>query len=306
MSPERNPLSLGNTRMGLRKILGLRKTWLTLMFASCLASGFASPLFAAQSDSSQSGGSLTGSEEHAVPARQSWTFAGPFGKFDPEQLQRGFKVYHDVCSNCHSLKFVAFRDLADPQGPDFSDAQVKALAATYKIEDGPNDAGEMYQRPGRPSDPFPWVFANPEAAKAALGAVPPDMSLLAKARTYARPFPLFILDAVTEYQEQGPDYIVAILNGFTHPDDLHWNLYFPGHVIAMPKPLSDGQVAYTDGAPQTLAQYSQDVAAFLYWAAEPKLEDRKKTGLRVVAFLIVFAVLLYFTKKRIWEGVAGH
>jgi ubiquinol-cytochrome c reductase cytochrome c1 subunit len=289
MSPERNPPTLENTRMRLRKILGLRKTWLALMLASGL--GFAPPLLAAD-------------EGNAVPARQSWTFAGPLGKFDPEQLQRGFKVYHDVCSACHSLKFVAFRDLADPEGPGFSEGQVKALAATYKVEDGPNDAGEMYQRPGRPSDQFPWTFANPEAAKAALGAVPPDMSLLAKARTYARPFPLFVFDAFTQYQEQGPDYIVAILNGFTHPDDPHWNLYFPGHVIAMPKPLSDGQVTYTDGAPQTLAQYSRDVAAFLYWAAEPRLEDRKKTGLRVIAFLIVFLGLLHFTKKRIWAGVS--
>jgi ubiquinol-cytochrome c reductase cytochrome c1 subunit len=290
-------------RMGLRNMFGLSKTWLAVLLAGGLVFGVAPRVLAAESDSSQSSGTLNSSEEHAVPARQSWTFAGPFGKFDPAQLQRGFKVYHDVCSNCHSLKLVAFRDLADPEGPDFTDGQVKALAATYKVEDGPNDAGEMYQRPGRPSDHFPWVFANPEAAKAALGAVPPDMSLLAKARTYARPFPLFILDAFTQYQEQGPDYIVAILNGYTHPNDDHWNLYFPGHVIAMPRPLKDGAVQYTDGAPQTLTQYSHDVAAFLAWAAEPTLEDRKKTGLRVVAFLIVFAGLLYFTKKRIWEGV---
>ncbi|MFZ0559301.1 MAG: cytochrome c1 [Methylovirgula sp.] len=274
--------------------------------ALVLGVALASPVFAAQSDSSQSGGGINASETHAVPERQSWTFAGPFGKFDPEQLQRGFKVYHDVCSNCHSLKLVAFRDLADPQGPAFSEAQVKALAAAYKIEDGPNDAGEMFTRPGRPSDHFPWVFANPEAAKAALGAVPPDMSLLAKARTYARPFPLFIFDAFTQYQEQGPDYIVAILNGYTHPGDDHWNLYFPGHTIAMPRPLKDGAVQYTDGAPETLTQYSHDVAAFLTWAAEPKLDERKQMGFEVIIFLIVFAGLLYFTKKRIWAGVAGH
>jgi ubiquinol-cytochrome c reductase cytochrome c1 subunit len=279
----------------------LRRSSFVAVLASSISLACALPLAAAQSSSSQS---LSSDEEHAVPARQPWTFAGPLGKFDPEQLQRGFKVYHDVCSTCHSLKLVAFRDLAEPEGPDFSEAQLKALAATYKIKDGPNEAGEMFERPGRPSDHFPWTFANPEAAKAALGAVPPDMSLLAKARTYARPFPLFIFDAVTQYQEQGPDYIVAILNGYTHPDDPHWNLYFPGHVIAMPKPLSDGQVKYPDGAPETLMQYSRDVAAFLYWAAEPKLEDRKKMGLRVIAFLIVFAGLLYFTKKRIWEGEA--
>ena len=277
----------GNARIRVRNAPRLR----TILGAALLGLCCAAPL------------SFAAADEQALPARQSWSFAGPFGKFDPEQLQRGFKVYHDVCSNCHSLKLLAFRDLADPDGPDFSEAQVQALAATYKIEDGPNDAGEMFTRPGRPSDHFPWTFANPEAAKAALGAVPPDMSLLAKARSYPRPFPLFILDAFTEYQEQGPDYIVAILNGYTHPDDPHWNLYFPGHVIAMPMPLADGVVAYTDGAPQTLQQYSRDVAAFLYWAAEPKLEERKQTGLRVVAFLIVFALLLYFTKRRIWAGL---
>ncbi|HLH12467.1 MAG TPA: cytochrome c1 [Methylovirgula sp.] len=272
-----------------------RKSYLVL----ALVGGLALSLGAARADTSQS----SAPEMQPQVARQSWSFAGPFGKFDPEQLQRGFKVYHDVCSACHSLNLVSFRDLADPTGPAFSEAQVKALAATYKIEDGPNDSGQMFQRPGRPSDHFPWTFPNPEAAKAALGAVPPDMSDLAKARTYPRPFPLFIFDAFTQYQEQGPDYIVALLNGFTRPDDPHWNLYFPGHKIAMPKPLTDGQVKYTDGSPETLAQYSRDVAAFLYWAAEPKLDERKEMGLRVIAFLLVFAALLYFTKRRIWEGV---
>ena len=115
--------------------------------------------------------------EQPNPPRQEWSFHGPFGRFDQAQLQRGFQVYHEVCSNCHSLELVAFRNLADPGGPGFSEAQVKALAATYKIKDGPNDAGEMFERPGRPSDYFPWNFANEQAAKAALGAVPPDMSL---------------------------------------------------------------------------------------------------------------------------------
>jgi ubiquinol-cytochrome c reductase cytochrome c1 subunit len=244
--------------------------------------------------------------EGQTPPRQAWSFHGPLGKFDQEQLQRGFKVYHDVCSTCHSLNLVAFRDLAEAGGPSFSDAQVKALAATYQVEDGPNESGQMFKRPGRPSDRFPPPFPNPEAAKAVFGAAPPDMSDLAKARSFQRPFPLFIFDAFTAYQEQGPDYIVAILNGFTHPNDPNWNEYFPGHHIAMPKPLTDGQVQYTDGAPQTVQQYSRDVAAFLYWAAEPKLEERKALGFRVMIFLIVFAALLYFTKKRIWSGVAGH
>lgn len=242
--------------------------------------------------------------EEPIPPRQSWSFAGPFGTFNQAQLQRGYKVYHDVCSNCHSMKLLSFRDLAEPGGPDFSEAQVKALAATYKVKAGPNEAGKMYERPGRPSDPFPSPFPNKEAAAAAFGTAPPDMSDLAKARSIARPFPLFIVDLFTQYQEQGPDYIVGILNGYTHPKDPNWNAYFPGHKIAMPNPLSAGAVTYSDGSPQTVQQYSEDVAAFLFWAAEPKLEARKRLGFDVMLFLIVFAGLMYFTKKKIWAGVA--
>jgi ubiquinol-cytochrome c reductase cytochrome c1 subunit len=237
--------------------------------------------------------------EGLMPPRQTWSFHGPFGTFDQAQLRRGFQVYHSVCGTCHSLNLVAFRDLAAPGGPGFSAAEVKALAASYQIEDGPNDQGQMFKRPGRPSDHFPPPFPNPETAKAVFGTAPPDLSDIAKARGFSRPFPLFIFDAVTQYQEQGPDYIVALLNGFTRPNDPNWNLYFPGHKIAMPKPLADGIVPYSDGTKPTLAHYSRDVAAFLYWAAEPKLEAR-------MAFLIVFASLLYFTKKRIWAGVGGH
>jgi ubiquinol-cytochrome c reductase cytochrome c1 subunit len=274
---------------------------LLIGLAALMGFGIASAAAFADPPSSTMGG-----QETPTPPRQAWSFHGPFGKFDQEQLQRGFKVYQTVCSGCHSMNLVAFRDLEDESGPGFSEAQVKTLAATYQIEDGPNDQGQMFKRAGRPSDHFPAPFANPEAAKAVFGAAPPDMSDLAKARGFERPFPLFIFDAFTEYQEQGPDYIVAILNGFTHSDDPHWNEYFPGHRIAMPKPLNDGAVKYTDGAPETVEQYSHDIAAFLYWAAEPKLEERKSMGLRVMIFLIVFAVLLYFVKKRIWSGVAGH
>ena len=244
-----------------------------------------------------------GPNEEPIPPRQSWSFAGAFGQFDQAQLQRGFEVYQKVCSNCHSMKLLSFRDLSEPGGPSFSEGQVKALAATYKVQDGPNDQGQMFERPGRPSDRFPSPFPNDEAAAASFGAAPPDMSDLAKARSFPRPFPLFIIDAFTQYQEKGPDYIVGILNGYTHADDPNWNAYFPGHKIAMPKPLTDGAVAYTDGAPQTVAQYSKDVAAFLYWSAEPKLEARKKLGFHVIIFLIVFAGLLYFTKKKIWANV---
>ncbi len=249
------------------------------------------------------------SHEQPNPPRQAWSFHGPFGRFDRAQLQRGFQVYHEVCSNCHSLALVAFRNLADPGGPGFSEAQVKALAATYKIKDGPNDAGEMFERPGRPSDYFPWNFANEQAAKAALGAVPPDMSLLAKARTYERGFPLFLIDPFIQYQEQGADYIYALLTGYTEQNDLNWDEYFPGHKIAMPDPLSDGLIDYADGSPETVQQYAEDVAAFLTWAAEPKLDERKRLGLRVLVFLIVYAGLLLLVKKKIWSRAAakpGH
>jgi ubiquinol-cytochrome c reductase cytochrome c1 subunit len=239
--------------------------------------------------------------EQLTPPPQQWSFAGPLGFYDQAQLQRGFQVYREVCSNCHPLKFIAFRNLADPGGPGFSEQQVKALAATYKIKDGPNDSGEMFERPGRPSDYFPWNFPNDQAARAALGAVPPDMSLLANARSYERGFPYFLIDFFTQYQEQGPDYIYALLNGYTKDDDPSWNNYFPGHKIAMPKPLTDGIVDYADGSPKTVPQYAKDVTAFLMWAAEPKLEERKKLGMSVLGFLGVYALLLFAAKKKIWS-----
>ncbi|MEJ0095651.1 MAG: cytochrome c1 [Methylocella sp.] len=251
----------------------------------------------------QASGGMT---EAPKPELQNWSFAGPFGKFNRPQLQRGYQVYRQVCANCHSMKLVAFRDLAESSGPAFSEAQVKALAATFKVKDGPNQAGEMFERPGRPSDYFPSPFPNPEAASAALGAAPPDMSLLAKARDFRRGFPLFVLDAFTQYQEQGVDYIYALLNGYTKADDSNWNEFFPGHHIAMPSPLSDGLVNYTDGSPKTVPQYAKDISAFLMWAAEPKLEDRKSLGFAVLIYLAIFAGLLYAVKKRIWAKLGPH
>ena len=241
--------------------------------------------------------------EPEIPPYVDWSFAGLFGHYDVAQLQRGYQVYKEVCSNCHSMKLVAFRDLEDL---DYTVPQVKALAATYQVDDGPNDKGEMYKRPGRPADYFPSPFPNPEAAAAAYGKAPPDMSDLAKARSWERGFPLFILDFFTQAEEtEGPTYIHAVLNGYTKADDPKYNIYMPNHKIAMPKPLSDGQVEYTDGSPQTLDQYSKDVSAFLMWTAEPKLEQRKEMGLRVMIFLLVFATLLFFVKKRIWAKVGG-
>jgi cytochrome c1 len=272
------------------------KTKLSLAILGLAAALVAGPVLAA------------GGHDTKLPERQPWSFAGPFGKFDRAQLQRGFQVYREVCSNCHSMKRVAFRNLSEEGGPQFSEAQVKALAAEYKIKDGPNDAGDMFERPGRPSDKFPAPFANEAAARAALGAAPPDFSLLAKARGFSRGFPLFLVDALPipggAYQEHGPDYIVALLNGYSKADDPNWNDYMPGNKIAMAAPLADGAVDYTDGSPKTLLQYSRDVAAFMMWAAEPKLEERKKTGFRAMAFLLVFAGLLYYTKKKVWADVA--
>jgi ubiquinol-cytochrome c reductase cytochrome b/c1 subunit len=246
-----------------------------------------------------------------APPRQHWPFSGPFGVYDQAQLQRGFKIYREVCSNCHSLKLLSFRNLADPGGPGFTEAQAATIAASFQVTDGPNDQGEMFQRAGKIADYFPPPFANDQAARAALGgSLPPDMSVLAKARSYEWGFPRFIIDAFTEYQEDGPDYIHAILNGyadapagFTLPPGAQYNQYFPGHAIGMPKPLSDGQVEYTDGTPATVDQYGRDVAAFLMWAAEPTLDARKRLGFQVMVFLIVFTGLLYFTKKRVWHAV---
>jgi ubiquinol-cytochrome c reductase cytochrome b/c1 subunit len=252
--------------------------------------------------------------ETPPPPRQSWSFSGPFGMFDRAQLQRGLKVYREVCAACHGLTRVAFRNLADAGGPSFSAAQARQIASEYQIQDGPNDQGEMFQRAGQVADYFPSPFANEAAARVANGgAAPPDLSVITKARTYERGFPWFVLDMFTQYQEHGPDYVTALLEGyedapagFALPEGSNYNKYFPGHAIKMPQPLKDGQVEYSDGSPQTLAQYAQDVTAFLAWAAEPHLEARKRVGFQVMIFLIVFAGLLYFTKKKVWKEVELH
>lgn len=250
-------------------------------------------------------------EAQVPPPPQKWSFAGPFGKYDEAQLQRGFKIYREVCSSCHSMNLLSFRNLAEPGGPGFSEAQIGTIASEYRISDL-DDQGNPIQRPGRPADHFPPPFANELAAKASNGGTaPPDMSTLAKARTYQRGFPWFVIDMVTQYQEQGPDYIAALVNGFKDPppkgfqlpSGAHYNEYFPGHAIAMPPPLQAGQVKYDDGTPETIEQYSKDVAAFLMWAAEPHLVQRKRIGFQVMVFLIVLSGLLYFTKKKVWSAV---
>ncbi len=248
------------------------------------------------------------------PNRYDWSFSGVFGRYDKAQIKRGFKVYKEVCSTCHSIKMLAFRNLSQRGGPEFSPEDVEQLAASYKVKDGPNDAGEMYDRPGRASDRFPPPFANEQAARAALaGAYPPDFSVLAKARGYSRGFPFFLFDAVPgfAYQEHGVDYIVSLLKGYTDPpadvklpDGQYYNLFMAGRRIGMPPPLSDGAVTYDDGAQPTVDQYAKDVSAFMMWVAEPHLDARKSVGFGVVSFLLVFAGLLYMVKRRIWSNVA--
>jgi ubiquinol-cytochrome c reductase cytochrome c1 subunit len=254
--------------------------------------------------------------EHATPhyplhkpKQQDWSFAGPFGKYDKGQLQRGLKVYTEVCSACHSMNLVSFRTL---EGLGYSEAQVKAFAANYEVQDGPNSDGEMYMRKAVPSDHFPSPYANHEAAAASNnGAAPPDFSLIAKARGITRGFPQFVFDIFTQYQEGGPDYIYSLLTGYEEEkpahlevaEGTHYNPYFANAAaLAMAKPISDDQVTYDDGSPQTVDQYAHDVAAFLMWAAEPHLEERKRTGFMVMVFLLIFTGLIYLTKKSVYAN----
>jgi ubiquinol-cytochrome c reductase cytochrome b/c1 subunit len=255
------------------------------------------------------GSAALAAEPGAKPERQPWSFSGPFGLYNRAQLQRGFQVYREVCAQCHALKYIAFRHLASPGGPGFSEAQARVIAAEYQITDGPDDAGEMFQRPGRLSDRFPYPAPNEQALRGRFGgALPPDLSVITKARGYEVGLPGGLLDFFRQYQEHGVDYLYALLTGYENPPSgvqlsptLFWNKYFPGNRIAMRKPLNDGLVEYSDGSPQTVDQYSRDVAAFLAWTAEPHLEARKRIGFQVMIFLIVFAGLLYFTKKKVWS-----
>ncbi|MHC5307886.1 cytochrome c1 [Bartonella sp. LJL80] len=241
------------------------------------------------------------------PEKQTWSFSGPFGTFDRAQLQRGLKVYKEVCSTCHSLKYVAFRDL---KALGYNDEQIKAFARQYEVTDGPNSEGEMFTRAGQPTDYFPSPFANDELAKFANnGALPGDLSLMARARAVSLPFPAFIADVLTNYSSAGPDYITGLLTGYQNPPegtevaDGNWyNPYFiSGSTLAMAPPLSDSIVGYEDGTAETVENYARDVSAFLTWTADPHMETRKKTGFRVILFLLVFAVLSYAVKRRIWN-----
>ena len=243
------------------------------------------------------------------PKEQSWSFAGPFGTWDLGQLQRGFKVYQEVCASCHSIEQIAFRNLGEI---GFSEAQVKAIAAEYEVTDGPNADGEMFERPAKPADRIPGPYANvEEGASLNNGAAPPDFSLLAKARAPERGFPTFVFDVFTLYAENGPDYIYSLLTGYQDAPEgaelsegTHYNPYFiAGSALAMAPPLDDGLVDYDDGSPQTADQYAKDVSAFMMWAAEPTLVARKALGFKVMIFLLIFAGLLYLTKKQVFRDL---
>ena len=243
------------------------------------------------------------------PKHAHWSFGGPFGHWDVGQLQRGLKVYKEVCSACHSLNLVAFRNL---EALGYSEDQVKAFASEYTVTDGPNAEGEMFERAAVPADRFPAPFPNEEAAAYANnGAAPPDFSLLAKARAPERGFPWFIFDVFTLYAENGPDYIYSLMTGYEDapegeevPEGAHYNPYFVGGpALAMASPLSDEIVTYDDGSPETVDQYARDVAAFMMWAAEPSLVERKSLGFKVMVALLLLAILFYLSKKAVWSAL---
>jgi ubiquinol-cytochrome c reductase cytochrome c1 subunit len=229
--------------------------------------------------------------EDNVPLRRpsgGWPHQGLFGVYDRIALKRGFRIYHDICSSCHSMKLLSYRDL---EQIGFAGAEVKVLAAEAKVVDEPNDQGDMGTRPGRPSDTFALPFPNDQAARQANnGALPPDLSLIIKARAGHE------------------NYVYSLLTGYGPPpagekipEGMYYNPYFPGHQISMLQPLTDGILTYTDGTPATVEQMAKDVVQFLAWAAEPNLEERHRTGVKVLLFLIVFAVLMYLVKRKIWE-----
>ncbi|WP_026380949.1 cytochrome c1 [Afifella pfennigii] len=254
------------------------------------------------------------------PEEVEWSFAGPFGTYDQQQLQRGFQIYREVCAACHSLDLVPFRALGWEGGPNFSEEAVKQLASEYMITDGPDEFGDMFERAGQPYDYFPSPFPNDKAAAFANnGVAPPDLSVMAKARGVTRGFPTFVFDLFTAYQENGPDYVHALLTGYEDPpEDMevrpgqYYNPYYLyAATLAMPPPLFDDMITYAQNeddnpdndVPQTVDQYSRDVSAFLMWAAEPHMETRKSMGFSVLAFLIILTGLTYYTKRKVWANV---
>ena len=223
--------------------------------------------------------------------KTNWSFKGIFGTFDRASLQRGYQVYQEVCSGCHSAQHVSYRNLSEKGGPEFSVEETKAIAAQFEVEDGPNSDGEMFTRLGRLSDKFVKPYPNVEASTAANGgAYPPDMSVLAKAR------------------KGGADYIYSLLlgyeeapTGFELDEGVYYNKYMSGNRIKMLAPLSDGLVEYSDGTQSTTAQMAKDVTTFLVWAAEPHLESQHRMGFKVIIYLIILLTLVYMSKQKVWS-----
>ena len=246
------------------------------IFAALVATLLAGPALAAGGD--------------VALTKRDWSFNGPFGTFDKAAMQRGFQVYREVCAGCHSMQYIAFRNFADL---GYNEAEIKAIAAEYDVEDGPNDEGEMFTRPGIPADRMPSPYPNDNAARAGNGgALPPDLSLIAKARA------------------NGPDYLYSLLIGYKEapasmnvPDGMYYNDAYPGNLIAMPQPLYGDDVTYADGADTSIGGSAADLTQFLMWAAEPKMEARKRIGVAVVFFLSIFVVLSVMAKRRVWADL---
>jgi len=233
-------------------------------------------------------GSAHASGEKIHLEKQDWSFDGIFGTYDRAALKRGYQIYSEVCVSCHSLNYVAYRNLMDI---GFAEATVKEIAAEFEVEDGPNDDGEMYLRPARPSDRFVAPYANEKASRAANnGAYPPDLSLMAKARKGG---PDYLFGLLTRYHEEAPE-------GHELADGMSYNEVFSGHQIAMAPPLSDDMVEYEDGTPATLVQHAKDISTFLAWTASPEAEERKRLGIKVMLFLFVWTGMLIALKKKIW------
>lgn len=222
-------------------------------------------------------------------SHQEWTFDGIFGRFDRAALRRGHQVYSEVCSGCHGLGLVAYRNLMDI---GFSEEEAKEIAAEAVIEDGPNEEGEMYDRPGKLSDHFVAPFQNDQAARYYNnGALPPDLSLIVKARKGGADY---IYGLMTGYEEEAPENIEMM-------EGMSYNRAFPGHQTAMPQPLYEDLVEYADGKPASIDQMAKDISIFLAWTAEPELEERKSLGIKVLLFMILLTAMLYAVKRRIWS-----